>query len=564
MVNHPNRSKMSAATSTRARASVGVMPRAPRVRHDHDADWNGLMAAVREAFADATPGPLFTTDAKDLFELYLGNLPSERLVHTCHACRRFIEAFGGLATINDQGALTPAVWPNVIAAPAFYRESIDAMAKAVRRARVTGVFLSSAPWWGQPKTGVWTHLAVKPRPAMVYASTKVLTADQAVAAKREDHNTVARALDDFAPPVLTEALRLFTEKHLPSSEKFEAPVRWLVERQLERSAPTTSRVRRDNLLWRAIATAPAGFCHPRASVLGPLFEDVARNKAFVEIRKAFADKVAPTAYQRPTEAPKAGNVARAEAIVEKLGIAASLERRYARLDEIEAIWTPRRHPPGLRTAEFARAGVFTHLAPKPDAVRPVDTPPVTTTWEKFARTVLPDAEAIDVLLDSRRMNFIALTTAVDPTAPPILKWDRVDPFDSAARNPFAWYLYDKGSPPAQWGLELGYASVSAITRLPTMWGARPMPNLGDGVILVLDGAADTALAGNALFPETLREELHEVRATIEAYAKTATLKGANTASACGLDLRNEPGPVRYRLRVTAKGRASEYVIDRWD
>ncbi|MFK5282546.1 hypothetical protein ACI3PL_23585, partial [Lacticaseibacillus paracasei] len=49
--------------------------------------------------------PLFTTDAEDLWGLYLGTFadPTERQYHNCHACRQFVERFGALATIGDDG-----------------------------------------------------------------------------------------------------------------------------------------------------------------------------------------------------------------------------------------------------------------------------------------------------------------------------------------------------------------------------------------------------------------------------------------------------------------------------
>ena len=45
----------------------------------------------------------------------------------------------------------------------------------------------------------------------------------------------------------------------------------------------------------------------------------------------------PLKYQRPQVTPGTGNVARAEEIVEKLGIATSLKRRFARLEELQTI-----------------------------------------------------------------------------------------------------------------------------------------------------------------------------------------------------------------------------------
>ena len=97
----------------------------------------------------------------------------------------------------------------------------------------------------------------------------------------------------------------------------------------------------ENLLWRAVAEAPAGYCHPKSAVTGSLLEDVAAGMAFKDIARRFNAKVAPLAYQRPQAAPSASNVQQAEKIVAQLGIAPSLERRFARLDEVQVLdWVP--------------------------------------------------------------------------------------------------------------------------------------------------------------------------------------------------------------------------------
>lgn len=537
MVNHPRRSKRAAVSAPES---------------NHDADWAALLSSVPAALARYAGQPLFATDATGLNDAYLTHLGAERAIHDCYACRRFIENFGALVAITDDGHTIPVFW-NAETVPAVYRTSVKTMAKAVAKARVTGVFLSSDKTWGNPTTGAWTHLAVKS--PSVYPR-RLLTAGQAMAAKREDHHTVARALSDFTPEMLAEAARLLEADHLSRSEKFLGPVHWLAELHAKRGEAKDARLR-DNILWRAIATAPDGFCHPRSSVIGPLLENIAAGKPFAEIKAAFEAMLHPLRYQRPQAAPSAMNIAQAEKAVAALGIQPSLERRFARLDEIETIWTPA----ALKAPERPAGGVFAHLQPKgPKTVQPIDAPAVTMTWEKFARTVLPGAEAIEAYVSGARSNFIALTTAVNADAPPVLKWDHPE-----KRNPVAWYLYPGGSPASQWGLSIGWAKVNAIAPLPPMWGEKPLPALGEGFVLVLDGAVDSNTgAGNALFPEYLIGDLHGVRATIEAYSRKAELSGREEGSACGLDLRKGAKNIGYRLRVTSCGAKTDYQLDRWD
>lgn len=544
MIAHPNRArkKVLGTSSTTAPA------------HNHDHDYSALLTSVRKSFDAAVRGGavLFTTDAAGLNDLYLDNLPAERQVHTCHCCRRFIGTYGNLVRVGDKGELIPVMW-NPEGVPDFYRPAFAALNARVKKARIDGLFLTKETVWGNPVTGDWSHLSVIPGSALVYRE-RALTAFQAMAASKENFRTVATALSEFTKPMLDEAMRLFTSDVLARSEKFVGPVKWL--RDLHDRPKGRAG---ENLLWQAIATAPEGYCHPKASVIGPLLADIEAGKPFAAIKRNFDAMLAPLAYQRPQATPTVGNIRAAEALVEKLGIAPALERRFARLDEVqEVLWEyePRR--------PVKTEGVFGHLKPKTDnGVRPVNLPSLTVTWEKFLRTVLPGTEAIELHVPTQG-RFIAMTTATNADAPPILKWDRDD-----ERNPVAWYVYPDMSPAHQWGLSSGWSKVLAVVPFPNQWGTRPMPFVGEGAILVLAGAEDSRQnAGNALFPECLKDDLHGARSTIESYSRSAVIGGRGTGQqlASGYDIRksNNGHSVDCTLRVLAGGSWTSYHVDRWD
>lgn len=521
----------------------------------NDADYSGFLTRVNARFlANCADGakPLFTTDA-DLWGVYLDSFsdPAERQHHNCHCCRQFIERFGGLATIGEDGMTTPAIWHEADA-PATYLPAMAAMAKAVRRAKVTGVFLSSEASWGTPQTGVWQHLAVLPAAGMVFKRS-TQTAGQAMAEKREDFKTVMHALNEFTQPMIEQSLTLLRTDALYRSEKVLGQAEWLHALHITRTAAHGSG--KANAVWRAIATAPAGFCHPRSSMIGTLLEDIAAGMEFSEVSRRFASKMHPLQYQRPQAPPSAGNIAQAEKVIAQMGLAPALERRIARLDEIPKLWEPRQQPD-----QQPSGGVFGHLQPKGAASLPqMAVPPVLMTLEKFVRTVAPTAEAIELQLGGGQLPIIVITTAVNADAPPILQWDRDD-----ARNPFAWYVWQSGSPPSQFGLSPGWAKVSAITRLPARWNDSQAAHQGDGLILLLDGARETRQAGNALFPECLRSELHGIRSTIEAHSRSASMQGLADGSAIGYDLRAKASGYPVLVRVKAGGQTLQYKLDRWD
>ncbi len=531
-----------------------------RVGAAEDRGYGDLLRQVRGRFSVAlTEGPLFRTDAAGLYEKYLGSLSLEhRQHHTCTACRRFIEAYGGLVVVDDHGNVRSAVWRDDPAdpTPTYYRPAVDALERAVLRANITGVFRSAEATLGQPLTGPWTHFSVE-LPAAIRHTDALYTPGQVEAAKLEEHGMVGRAMLDFESSTVETALRLLDSDALYRSEKVIGPIRWFRDiLTAERTEP--NRRTRLNRLWRAVALAPAGFCHVRSAMAGSLLEDIQSGLPYEEVSRRFAAKMHPLQYRRPQVAPSAGTVRRAEEIFERLGLASALKRRYARLDEVEAVWRP------TAPAEPAKPpGIFGHLTVKEATPEPreLTIPAITLTYEKFARTVLVTADAIDYWVPDRRAHYAAITTAVDPDAPPLLQWDQPD-----RRNPASSYTYHEGTLPTNWGLSANrWCSVAAVVANPAHWLGNDALHHTHLRLFLLEGARDSGWerCGIALFPETIRSELNEVRSVIEAYSRQGQLEGSAESSACGITL-VAGGRYDERFRVTTRGVRQEYRIDRWD
>ncbi len=525
---------------------------ATKIGNKHDQDYESFLRAFDGRFGvSVREAPLFKTDASGLWGAYLASFPeSTRQFHNCCACRHFIERFGSLVTIEPNGATAPVVW-NGDDVPEEYAAAFAALAKIVRKAKVTSVFLTRDAVLGQPETGLWRHFALE-TPKQCLHPKGLLTAGQKMAERREDHHTVIRALAEFPASAVDQALTLLKSDALYRSEKVLGQAEWLAQLHADCAE---HHGRRSNVVWLAVATAPAGFCHPRSSMIGTLLEDIIAGIPFEEVSRKFKAKMSPILYQRPQAAPSAGQMAAAEKIMSELGAAGALARRFARLEEIETIWRPAQEP-----AKSSGGGIFDHLKPKGAGnAEPLVTTPQNITWEKFARTVLPEAKALELLVPAHG-NFCALLTAENAEAPPILQWDSPE-----RRNPFSWYVYHGGSPASRWGVSLGWARVAAVTLNPSMWHGGKFEHQGAGALFVLPGAKDSAYqqAGNAIFPETLKSEFHGIRSTIEAYSRGAKTGGYDEASACGLAI-NKGGAEATVRAVLANGTRIGYRIDRWD
>jgi hypothetical protein len=512
--------------------------------------------------------PLFTTSLDggnwSLYEDFRDALPASRRQHyNCRACRKFFDKFGGLVTISDSGETRSLLWNHETDA-AFFRDAIRTLNARVSKARVTGVFLSSEPIWGMPENrspkssnsdGKWHHFHIKPTGLMIHRPSGLLTSEQVMAEKLQDFGTLSRALDEFPIDLVRQAHTYLTSGALYRSEKCIGVAKWLLDLHESRDA-TKHKLRRENLVWRAVALAAPGFAHVRSTMIGSLLIDLAAGKNFTEIKESFDSKLHPLQYQRPQAAPTDGQLAAAEAVVSKLASAGSLRRRYARLEEIipHAIWVPKTNASGA-----SDGGVFGHLRNSSKS-KTIKLPAQTMTWDKFSWTVLPNAERIEFLTPRNHSNFFAFVTATDPDAPPILQWDRED-----RRNPVNWYLYNDGSFANHWGLSAGtFVDVTAIALQPSGWH-ETREHQGDGAYFLLAGAKDSGRhAGLALFPETLRAEYRSIRSAIEAYSRAGQLDGHDEASACGIAFQKSSNMWNDTFRVTSKGAQISYRLDRWD
>lgn len=528
---------------------------ADAARHNHDdAEYLGFLARIQARFQSRSRDgarSVFLTDAEDLWSIYLDSFsdPVSRRYRSCSACRKFIDRFGSLAIVEEDGSVGSAFW-HAEDAPDEYATAVARLDKAVRRAKIVSPFLSRDAVLGLPEAGGWVHLSITLPEAMRYTGA-VPKPEQAMAEKREDFKTVMHALNEFTLPMIETAMRLLKSDHLYSSERVLGQAEWLHKLHVARAAATGDG--KAAVVWSAIAKAPAGFCHPRSSMIGTLLEDIAAGMEFSDIARRFADKMHPLRYQRPQALPSAGNVAQAEKLFAQLGLAPALDRRMARIDEIPLLWSPKADEPAVG----AGGGIFSRLKTKStSATSGLSIPAITMTAEKFLREVAPDADTIELNLPAGNHTFIGLTTAVNADAPKLFQWD----------HPVSWYVWHGGAPASQYGLKPGWLNVNGITRLPARWNddGQRFKHHGDGIILLLAGARETRQAGAALFPALLRSELHGVRSTIEAHSQGAQMHGLAEGSAVGIDLRAGGDSFPTTVRVRSAGHTQTYMIDRWD
>ena len=519
--------------------------------------YDHLLRSIRESFelANTSNVPLFTTAIDNLYDIFLEHLPAEARQHyNCRTCRHFVNRYGGLVTIDDEGYIHPVMWYGFI--PEFFHNSVIEIRKAVMNSKVTGVFLTSEKRLGVAKTGVWNHMCVDIAKDRIHRD-RIRNEYQTMAQKKQDYLMLLNAVTKYKQSTIETAVNLLRSDTLYRSEKVLGIAEWFLD--VKTNTEALKGKQRTNYIWKKSATAPAGFCHVSSSMIGTLLDDIEDGMGIDAVKNRFASKMNPLQYQRPQVAPAAQNVARAEEIVAKLGIANSLKRRFARLDELNLLWQPREE----KSKASVGTGIFSGLKTK-EETRTKKTSDIvanggTMTWDKFQRTLLPNSKKIEMFVRQYvSTGYSALVTAEDPSAPPIIQWDSEE-----NRNPFSWYLYAGGSTPSQWNLPAGWVEITGITLQPNLWQPG-FERQGYGAFFVLKNCKDRQNKSSGLFPEILRGELREVRATIEAYSHSNKLSGYEEANACGRLLQSGRAWNDVELRVTTDLGVNTYKLDRWD
>lgn len=498
--------------------------------------------AIRRHVSKRT-GPFFyTVPTKPLFETYLDTFttPASRQLHNCHCCRHFLERFGNIVTIEDD-EVTPLFW-DTMPVPG-YEATQQALHNAVSRAPIGGVYLSSDKTWGSGPSApkMWTHFQAK-NPA-VFKNTILQNASQAMALKLEEKGMLDRALGDFSLDIAKQAVAILNTDQLYRSEKVLGVAEWFLKLR-EELAQNKNWKRHSLVMWQTVAAAPVGFVHVRSSMIGTLLDDLKSGLPFATVQSRFAEKMHPLAYRRPTAAPSEGQIAQAEKVVEALQAAGSLERRFAKLEDLVTCWKP-----APIKAKESTNGVFDHLrSKKVDAPIATGAPATTITWEKFARTVLPTAENIEAMVPYSGA-FIAFVAPVNPNSE-IVQW----------ANQVTWYQYVGGSPASSWNLKHGFHPVTAISLNPAHWDPESkMTHQNKMAVLVLEGAKDMRhTAGGGLFVELLKSEYNGIRHTLEAHFRKSKIVDRDEGSACGLAYEGST------VRVTSNGVQTLYKMDRWD
>jgi hypothetical protein len=181
---------------------------------------------------------------------------------------------------------------------------------------------------------------------------------------------------------------------------------------------------RDLFAW-AHAGEAKSVAHIRNTALGTLLVDLSEGMELDKAVDRFEKVMAPSNYKRPTALVSKKQVEAARQEITDLGLMPALERRYARMDDInvnDIIFVDRSAKGRLK------GDAFDEVATK--SVTPKELSRTETIGiETFIKDVVPHVTSIELLVENKHTgNLVSLIAPTDLAAEKLFKWN----------NPFSW------------------------------------------------------------------------------------------------------------------------------
>lgn len=399
-------------------------------------EFKELQQAVERQFNVLQQHPLVQMDVTkdDIWQWYLISFPEgtnprlrERTEHDCNTCKSFMRRAGGLAAIINGEIKT--LWD--IQVGGQYQAVVDALAEYVKSCSIRNAFRSDEPVVGQlvsrelmedKSLRQWNHFHLNlPR-------TVVRSKDQIgpeLSEFQSSYSVFIRALEEITVEALDTVLELISQNSLYRGEEKKRLVE--VFRQMKLEFLELNDVRsRSIYAWSQVLNLERNWAtRARSDVIGTLLVDLSENVDLDTAVRSYESKVAPASYKRPTAVITPRMKEAAKKAVEELGLMPALERRYARVEDLQIenlLYVDRNVRRKINGDVFDDLELASAPLKNLDKIEEVSV-------DKFVSDILPTAKSIEVLVENRHSgNLVSLIAPYDLTAPHLFKWP----------NPFSW------------------------------------------------------------------------------------------------------------------------------
>jgi hypothetical protein len=500
------------------------------------------------------------TEASSLFDVFLHNLPTDRQAqYNCSTCRQFINRYGGLALVNDDGTLTSVLWDGVSwtrrdcpEVSEIFQPAIQALCNQIKSAKVIDQYkpIRDQPRTynvGNPDKGGHNHFYLNIPSAF---HVRQYPAAFALVNAIQSAEMLERLVNDFDRNTAWDAQHLLSSHQLSNADNHIAAITHFVD-ILSVKLPRHHSVRRHNLIFRHAAAAFTGcLSQLRSGPLGVLLRRLRAGVPHDSIQHEWSELTKGENYMRPTADPSIGAITAAEKLFRQLGLTKDdLRRRLLTRAEIQDhvyLW----QWDGVTTEaqdSVKDISIFASLADKAiksSAERPpphdasASPPPTKISFVRLLATVLPFSCRAWLQLEPRQ-SLTFMNTGLEGSVP-LMQWQ-------TEGNLMSSYVYVEPLPVENHNLRSkAWNEITGVMPMPWLWdvpgvaasiqGRADSPSglhslrkhellsdrfqlkKGFRFLLLLDGIEDKDITRLDLFPADLKSEVHGVRKVIERYS----------------------------------------------
>jgi len=371
---------------------------------------------MNHQFKFMSMGTLYKTnlDKNVLWETYLNGFENDtdRQHHNCNCCKSFIKNYGNIVTISNGKIIT--LWDFEAEAP--YTNSVKNLQQIVSNSSIQNEFLTHTRYLGTKsnfdvkRDVVWTHLHVFTNKALININ-KIDTVLNEIKSTRDVYK---RSLDEISLDAVNIVLELISQNSLYRGAEFKSKIELFLENKKEYLSLADDNSR-ELFAW---ATWRHGAGKIKNTAIGTLLVDISNGVQVDRAVQSFETIVAPLNYKRPTAAVTESMLDSAKKYLDENGLLDSIQRRFARKDDIsvnDCIFVDRSAD---NTSLFD--DLKSDLLVNPRSLSKVETVSVDT----FINNILPNINKVELLFENdHKTNLMSLIAPSSRDSKNIINWN---------------------------------------------------------------------------------------------------------------------------------------------
>lgn len=363
-------------------------------------------------------------DNDALWDMYLNSYPQEfngifreRRNYDCNCCKNFIRRVGNLIALKGDQVIS--VWD--VQVEGYFQQVADAMAAYVKSARIDNLFATSEKIAGglsnidNYDTNIrWDHFYAKVPEKFVHKNADI---GSTLGEFRANRDVLARSLVEIKLDSAETVLELIQQNSLYRGSEYKLALETFIKHKKEFDALPESQ--RESYVWQA-SKKLGTYGRIKNTAIGTLLIDLSEGVDLEKAVASFENKVSGTNYKRTTALVTPSMIKMAQEKIESLGLGASLERRFARKDDITV------NNVIFSSVHAKPLNVFDDLLG--EASRKVDQKKLskveTISIDKFLTDVLPNSQKLEVMFESKhKSNLMSLVAPQHESSENMFKWN---------------------------------------------------------------------------------------------------------------------------------------------